>query len=95
MAAVGRGIEDNILGSALDTALKLGRVSNLPTVWSNVLAGMVMLAALVAAPSFGGVGLVCALVALGAAHEVLPGHGHRVIDHPECSQRIRAFVETV
>ncbi len=26
----------------LDTALKLGRVSNLPTVWSNVLAGMVI-----------------------------------------------------
>lgn len=26
----------------LDTALRLGRVSNLPTVWSNVLAGMVI-----------------------------------------------------
>lgn len=26
----------------LDTALKLGRVSNLPTVWSNVLAGLII-----------------------------------------------------
>jgi pimeloyl-ACP methyl ester carboxylesterase len=33
-----------------------------------------------------------ALVALGAEHAVLPGRGHRVMDHPECSDRIRAFV---
>jgi hypothetical protein len=32
------------------------------------------------------------LAGLGAAHEVLAGHGHRVIDHPDCSERIRAFV---
>lgn len=39
--------------------------------------------------------VAAALVGLGAAHEVLPGHGHRVIDHPDCSARIRAFVESV
>lgn len=39
--------------------------------------------------------VAAALVGLGAAHEVLPGRGHRVIDHPECSERIRAFVATV
>lgn len=33
-----------------------------------------------------------ALVDLGAEHEVLAGHGHRVIDHPDCSDRIREFV---
>ncbi len=37
--------------------------------------------------------VAAALVALGARHEVLPGHGHRVMDHPDCSSRIRAFVE--
>lgn len=37
--------------------------------------------------------VAAALVELGAAHELLPGHGHRVIDHPDCSARIRAFVE--
>lgn len=36
--------------------------------------------------------VAAALVALGARHEVLPGHGHRVVDHPECSDRIRSFV---
>lgn len=39
--------------------------------------------------------VAAALVELGAAHEVLPGHGHRVIDHHGCSARIRAFVEAV
>lgn len=39
--------------------------------------------------------VAAALVGLGAVHEVLPGHGHRVIDHPDCSARIRAFVEAV
>ncbi|MGM1029871.1 MAG: alpha/beta hydrolase family protein [Actinomycetota bacterium] len=39
--------------------------------------------------------VAAALVELGAAHEVLPGHGHRVIDHPDCSDRIRAFVTAV
>jgi len=34
-----------------------------------------------------------ALVELGAEHAVLPGHGHRVLDHPDCSERIRAFVD--
>jgi hypothetical protein len=37
--------------------------------------------------------VAAALVGLGADHAVLPGHGHRVIDHPECSERIRAFVD--
>lgn len=37
--------------------------------------------------------VAAALVELGAEHEVLPGHGHRVIDHPDSSERIRAFVE--
>lgn len=36
--------------------------------------------------------VAAALVGLGAEHAVLAGHGHRVIDHPECSERIRAFV---
>lgn len=36
--------------------------------------------------------VAAALVQLGATHEVLPGHGHRVIDHPDCSERIRSFV---
>lgn len=36
-----------------------------------------------------------ALVGLGAEHEVLTGHGHRVVDHPACSERIRAFIESV
>lgn len=35
--------------------------------------------------------VAAALVEHGAEHEVLAGHGHRVIDHPECSERIRAF----
>jgi pimeloyl-ACP methyl ester carboxylesterase len=39
--------------------------------------------------------VAAALVELGAAHEVLPGHGHRVIDHPDCSARIRAFIDAV
>lgn len=33
-----------------------------------------------------------ALTELGATHAVLAGHGHRVIDHPDCSGRIREFV---
>lgn len=36
--------------------------------------------------------VAAALVELGAEHEVLAGHGHRVIDHPDSSERIRAFV---
>lgn len=36
--------------------------------------------------------VAAALTELGAAHEVLAGHGHRVIDHPACSARIRDFV---
>lgn len=36
--------------------------------------------------------VAAALVGLGAEHEVLPGHGHRVMGHPDCSERIRAFV---
>lgn len=36
--------------------------------------------------------VAAALVELGAEHAVLAGHGHRVVDHPECSERIRAFV---
>lgn len=39
--------------------------------------------------------VAAALVELGARHDVLPGHGHRVVDHPECSDRIRAFVTAV
>lgn len=39
--------------------------------------------------------VAAALVELGARHEVLPGHGHRVVDHPRCSERIRAFVAGV
>ncbi|MCH1882794.1 alpha/beta hydrolase [Agrococcus sp. ARC_14] len=38
--------------------------------------------------------VAAALAALGAQHEVLAGHGHRVIDHPDASARIRSFVET-
>jgi heme O synthase-like polyprenyltransferase len=34
--------ENAVHGMSLGTALKLGRVSNLPTVWTNVLAGMVL-----------------------------------------------------
>ncbi len=36
--------------------------------------------------------VAAALVALGAEHAVLTGHGHRVVDHPDCSDRIRTFV---
>lgn len=36
--------------------------------------------------------VAAALTELGAAHEVLAGHEHRVIDHPDCSARIRDFV---
>lgn len=36
--------------------------------------------------------VAAALVELGAEHEVLTGHAHRVIDHPDCSERIRTFV---
>lgn len=36
--------------------------------------------------------VAAALVELGAAHEVLVGHGHAVADHPDCAERIRAFV---
>lgn len=36
--------------------------------------------------------VAAALVDLGAEHAVLPGHGHRVIDHPDCSDRIRDFI---
>lgn len=39
--------------------------------------------------------VAAALVELGAAHEVLAGHGHRVMDHPDCSERIRTFVTAV
>lgn len=38
-------------GMSWSTALKLGRVSNLPTVWTNVLAGIVLSGATVTAPS--------------------------------------------
>lgn len=37
-------------------------------------------------------GVAAALVELGAEHEVLAGHDHRVVDHPACSDRIRDFV---
>ncbi|WP_206446974.1 alpha/beta hydrolase [Agrococcus sp. KRD186] len=37
--------------------------------------------------------VAASLVELGAEHAVLAGHGHRVIDHPECSERIRAFID--
>lgn len=36
--------------------------------------------------------IAAALVELGADHEVLAGHGHHVVDHPDCAERIRAFV---
>ncbi|GEK78727.1 alpha/beta fold hydrolase [Agrococcus baldri] len=36
--------------------------------------------------------VAAALVGLGAEHAVLGGHEHRVVDHPDCSERIRAFV---
>lgn len=36
--------------------------------------------------------VAAALVELGAEHEVLAGHGHDVPQHPDCSERIRAFV---
>lgn len=36
--------------------------------------------------------VAAALVELGAEHEVLAGHDHRVVDHPACSDRIREFV---
>lgn len=36
--------------------------------------------------------VAAALVGLGAEHAVLAGHGHRVMDHPDCSARIREFV---
>ncbi|WP_347757038.1 alpha/beta fold hydrolase [Agrococcus sp. ProA11] len=39
--------------------------------------------------------VAAALVELGAQHEVLGGDGHRVTEHPACSERIRAFVESV
>lgn len=37
--------------------------------------------------------VAAALVGLGAEHEVLAGHGHRVVDHPDCSDRIRRFID--
>ena len=47
-AAMGRTA---IGGMSWSTALRLGRVSNLPTVWTNVLAGIVLSDAAVTAPS--------------------------------------------
>lgn len=38
--------------------------------------------------------VAAALAELGAEHAVLAGHGHRVIDHPDCSERISAFVDS-
>jgi hypothetical protein len=49
-AAMGRNA---IGGMSWSTALRLGRVSNLPTVWTNVLAGIVLSGAGVTAPSAG------------------------------------------
>ena len=48
----------------LATALKLGRVSNLPTVWSNVLAGMVLAGGPDAVTAGSGVTLALVLVAV-------------------------------
>jgi 4-hydroxybenzoate polyprenyltransferase len=49
-AAMGRTAGGGMSWSA---ALRLGRISNLPTVWTNVLAGIVLSGAPVAAPSAG------------------------------------------
>jgi 4-hydroxybenzoate polyprenyltransferase len=46
--AMGNSAAGGVSGS---TALRLGRVSNLPTVWTNVLAGLVLAGSAVTAPS--------------------------------------------
>ena len=54
------------MGLSLSTALRLGRVSNLPTVWTNVLAGV----ALSGAAATGGA-LAALMVALSLFYVVL------------------------
>jgi 4-hydroxybenzoate polyprenyltransferase len=49
----------------LDVALRLGRVSNLPTVWSNVLAAAVLAGSDAAAPSVALAALACSLSYVG------------------------------
>lgn len=46
----------------LSTAAKLGRVSNLPTVWTNVLAGVVLAGAPVVAAELAGLALLASLL---------------------------------
>lgn len=49
----------------LSTALKLGRVSNLPTVWSNVLAGLVLAGGALTPSVLGRLGLMASLFYVG------------------------------
>ncbi|MEM7156005.1 MAG: UbiA family prenyltransferase [Myxococcota bacterium] len=49
----------------LSTALKLGRVSNLPTVWSNVLAGLVLAGGALTPSVYGRLGLMASLLYVG------------------------------
>ena len=45
------GMEQSAIGGmSLSVALRLGRISNLPTVWTNVLAGVVLSGAAITAP---------------------------------------------
>lgn len=53
---------------ALKTALVLGRVSNLPTVWTNVLAGLVLSGAPVAARPFLGLAIALSLFYVGGMY---------------------------
>jgi 4-hydroxybenzoate polyprenyltransferase len=55
-------------GLSLGVALRLGRVSNLPTVWTNVAAGMALSGAAFSAGILAGVGLAMSLFYVGGMY---------------------------
>jgi 4-hydroxybenzoate polyprenyltransferase len=78
----------NVISSrapALGTLLKLGRVSNLPTVWTNVLTGTVLAASAVAGRRTGLVMLAMSLFYIGGMY--LNDYCDRLIDARERPQR--------
>ena len=70
---------------SLETLLKLGRVSNLPTVWTNVLAGTVLAAGAVQGWRTGLVMLAMSLFYIGGMY--LNDYFDRAIDATERPQR--------
>jgi UbiA prenyltransferase family len=71
--------------TTLETLLKLGRVSNLPTVWTNVLAGTVLAAGAVQGWRTGLVVLAMSLLYIGGMY--LNDYFDRAIDANERPQR--------